>query len=180
MTNHVHLVVEANDQPDSIGMLMKRLAGRQTRFVNKLERRTGSLWESRYKVSPIETDAYLLQCCRYVGLNPMKAGMVTAPEDYEWSSYATKIGSDKWGWLDVDPCFSSLAKNVKACQEACKRFALAASDAKREHAFIAAAVERNQLTGTQRFIDEVECRTGVRIEHRAQGRPKKLRLAEVE
>ena len=60
MTNHVHLIIGANERLGDIGELMKRLAGRQTRFVNKMERRTGSLWESRYKVSPIDTGAYLL------------------------------------------------------------------------------------------------------------------------
>ncbi|MCD1649295.1 transposase [Marinobacter adhaerens] len=50
----------------AIPQLMKRLAGRQTRFVNALEKRSGSLWEGRYKISPIDTDAYLVACCRYV------------------------------------------------------------------------------------------------------------------
>ena len=88
MTNHVHLVVKATDELTAIPQLMKRLAGRQTRFVNKLEQRTGSLWEGRYKISPIDTDHYLLSCCRYVELNPVKAGMVDAAEHYPWSSYA--------------------------------------------------------------------------------------------
>lgn len=62
MTNHVHLIVEPNDEPENIGKLMKRLAGRQTRYVNHQEGRSGSLWEGRYKSSPIEIDAYLLAC----------------------------------------------------------------------------------------------------------------------
>lgn len=82
MTNHVHLVVEAGDDGGGISNLMKRLAGRQTRFVNKMEGRPGSLWESHYKISPVDTDAYLLQCCRYVKLNPVKAGMVGRPVDW--------------------------------------------------------------------------------------------------
>ena len=69
MTNHVHLIVDPGDSIASISYLMKRLAARQTRYVNKLERRTGSLWEGRYKISPIDTDVYLLACCRYVEMN---------------------------------------------------------------------------------------------------------------
>tara|TARA_R110001583_G_scaffold107745_1_gene256381 strand:- start:777 stop:1220 length:444 start_codon:yes stop_codon:yes gene_type:complete len=49
MTNHIHLDVQANDNLSSNPQLMKRLAGRQTRFVNALEKRTGSLWEGRYR-----------------------------------------------------------------------------------------------------------------------------------
>ena len=66
MTNHVHLILRPSNDRQSIGLLMKRLAGRQTRYVNKKVRRSGSLWEGRYKASAIHADTYLLQCCRYV------------------------------------------------------------------------------------------------------------------
>ena len=56
-------------------MLMKRLAGRQARYVNRLEGRSCTLWEGRYKSSPIQADRYLLACRRYVELNPLRAGM---------------------------------------------------------------------------------------------------------
>ena len=82
MTNHVHLILQVGDDVSAIGQLMKRLAARQTRYVNKIEGRTGTLWESRFRSSPIETDRYLLACCRYVELNPVRAGMVSAPEQY--------------------------------------------------------------------------------------------------
>jgi len=48
MTNHVHLIIDPGDKPESLSLFMKRLAGRQTRFVNKQEKRTGSLWEGRF------------------------------------------------------------------------------------------------------------------------------------
>jgi len=77
MTNHIHLVLQVGDDVSAIGQLMKRLAARQTRYVNKLEGRTGTLWDSRFRSSPIDTDRYLLACCRYVELNPVRAGMVS-------------------------------------------------------------------------------------------------------
>ncbi len=61
MTNHVHLVVDPGDEPTNLGLLMKRLAGRYTRYINKIEKRTGTVWEGRYRSSPIETDGYLLR-----------------------------------------------------------------------------------------------------------------------
>jgi len=70
MTNHVHLLLDPGGDIKSIGLLMKRLAGRQTRFVNKQENRTGSLWDGRYKMSIVDSDDYFLQCCRYIELNP--------------------------------------------------------------------------------------------------------------
>lgn len=113
MTNHSHLIVGDNDQVGCIGSLMKRLAGRQTRWVNKMEGCTGSLWESRYKVSPIDTDAYLLQCCRYAELNPVKARMVRLRQDYPWSSYRARIGLEECKWLDMPPTFNALGETDK-------------------------------------------------------------------
>ena len=109
MTNHVHLVVQANDNVTAIPQLMKRLAGRQTRFVNALEKRSGSLWEGRYKISPIDTDAYLLACCRYVELNAVEAGMVDKPVQDEWSSYCARVGMSHCQWLDEPDTFLALA-----------------------------------------------------------------------
>ncbi len=109
MTNHVYLIVQPQDDPSAVGKLMKRLAGRQTRFVNKFENRTGSLWEGRYKTSVIDTDAYLLQCCRYVELNPVKAGMTSGPEDYKWSSYRELVGLDRAKYVDRSEHYQLLA-----------------------------------------------------------------------
>jgi len=164
MTNHVHLVVDPGDEIASISYLMKRLAARQTWYVNKLERRTGSLWEGRYKVSPIETDAYLLACCRYVELNPVKAGMVERPEDYYWSSYCSKVES-AWEWLDADPCYQALAASPLQRAEAYKNFVKSSVPDSVEKV-IQQAIQRNQLTGSNRFVDEIEQRIGVQVEFR--------------
>lgn len=172
MTNHIHLIVQASKDPSSIGQLMKHLAGRQTRFVNKQEKRTGSLWDGRYKVSPIENDQYLLQCCRYVELNPVKAGMVNGASDYRWSSYRILFDDVDDPLLDFSSGFIGLARTHA---ERLKRYEVFVNDlvaASREHSFLQSVVERNQLTGSARFVDEVEARIGLRIEHRAQGRPR--------
>jgi putative transposase len=104
------LILDPCDDVASLGKLMKRLAGRQTRFVNHKEKRTGSLWEGRYKSSPIETDTYLLACNRYVELNPVKAGMVEQAKDYQWSSYQQKIGTEAM-WIDQDSAYLGLSDN---------------------------------------------------------------------
>jgi putative transposase len=76
MTNHVHLLLAPGDSVAGLGQLMKGLAGRATRYRNKLEGRSGTLWESRYKSSVVQTDTYLLACSRYIELNPVRAQMV--------------------------------------------------------------------------------------------------------
>ncbi len=71
MTNHVHLLLAPGEAVAGLGQLMKALAARATRYRNRLEGRTGTLWESRYKSSVVESDAYLLACCRYIGFYPV-------------------------------------------------------------------------------------------------------------
>ena len=168
MTNHVHLVLEPPDEVEVLSRLMKRLAGRQTRYVNRREDRSGTLWESRYKSSPIQTDEYLLACCRYVDLNPVRAGMVAAPQDYRWSSYRMKAGWDRPAWLDPDPCYVALGQTRQYRFGRYRRFVKNAIP-KGEWALIHQAVNRNQLTGNHRFIDQVERITGRRIEPRNPG-----------
>src|SRR4051794_22894790 len=69
MTNHVHLIGDPGDDTESLALMMKGAAARQTRYVNRLERRTGTLWEGRYRSSIICKDNYLMACCRYVAVS---------------------------------------------------------------------------------------------------------------
>ena len=105
-------MIDPGDAPENLGLLMKRVAGRQTRYVNMLEKRSGSLWEGRYKSSPISANEYLLACCRYVELNPVRAGMVDDPAKYRWSSCTAKVGLKKQVWLDFDPFYLSLGRSA--------------------------------------------------------------------
>jgi len=170
MTNHVHLIVNPGGDAANLGLLMKRLAGRHTRRINRLERRTGTSWEGRFKCSPIESDRYLLACTRYVDLNPVRAGLVAHPEDYLWSSYRERIGLIEPLRLDVDPCFLGLGTTQQLRQQRYREF-VAQGTREYELKFIRGAVQRNQLTGSESFILEIERRTGERILHRSRGRP---------
>ena len=116
MTNHVHLIIDPGKDSENLALLMKRLAGRYTRYINKKEKRTGTVWEGRYKSSPVSSGEYLLACCRYVELNPIRAGIADDPGQYHWSSYSTKIGVDSQQWLALDPFYLSLGVRPKARQ----------------------------------------------------------------
>lgn len=87
MTNHVHLLMTPARE-HSISDTMQALGRRYVYYINKTYRRTGTLWEGRYKASLIDTEAYLLTCMRYIELNPVRATMVEHPGEYQWSSYA--------------------------------------------------------------------------------------------
>jgi putative transposase len=110
MPNHVHLVV-VPERLESLGLLMQRLAGRYTRYFNERYRCSGTAWEERFHSTPIETDTYLLACCRYVDLNPVRGGIVASPGDYRWSSYNARVGLVRSRWLDEDPAFLEMGRS---------------------------------------------------------------------
>lgn len=172
MTNHVHLLLAPGDSVAGLGQLMKALAARATRYRNRLEGRSGTLWESRYKSSVVQSDTYLLACCRYIELNPVRARMVGDAADYPWSSYRARVGdAPDSHWLDADPCFVALGDTAMERRHRYEAFIRKATPAD-EIRLIREALRRGQLTGTSRFVHEVERIVGLRIEPRGQGRPR--------
>lgn len=88
MTNHVHLLLTPKTLGD-VGRLMQALGGRYVRYLNDRYRRTGTLWEGRFKSSLVTGDDHLLRCQCYIELNPARARMVVDPGDYAWSSVSS-------------------------------------------------------------------------------------------
>ena len=172
MTNHVHLLLAPNDDVNSISRLMKILAARQTRYVNKLEKRSGTLWEGRFKASLIDSDSYLLACYRYVDLNPVRAKLVNTPLEYCWSSFRDHVGSAPTGWLDDAPSFLALGRTVSDRRAAYREF-VEQLIPESQLQLIRSAIQRNQITGSEKFQAEIAARTGRRISTRTQGRPAK-------
>lgn len=86
MTNHVHLLLTP-ERARSLPGMMQSLGRRYVRYINAGRKRSGTLWEGRYRAAPIDSEAYLLACCRYIELNPVRAGMVDQPRQHHWSSY---------------------------------------------------------------------------------------------
>lgn len=172
MTNHIHLLVEPGDDPSTLSQLMKRINGRQAAYVNTLEGRSGALWEGRFKASPVQSELYLLSCLRYIELNPVRAGMVQAPEHYRWSSYRGRMGLRRDRLLDDPPAYLLLGNTLQERRRHYEAF-VGQGIENDEVSFISESVNRNQLTGTARFVNEIEQKTEIRIERRAQGRPRK-------
>lgn len=172
MTNHVHLLVQPGDAIAELGRFMKALSARMTRYYNRLERRTGTLWESRYKSSPVQTDQYLLACCRYIELNPVRAGMVDHAGGYRWSSFNARMGREGADWLDLDPTYLGLGEDDEIRRKKYQAF-LDEGTPGGEMTLIREAVKRGQLTGNTRFAAQVEQIIGRRIEARGPGRPAK-------
>ncbi len=92
MDNHYHLLIETPDGNLSLGM--RQLNGVYTQLFNKRHQRTGHLFQGRYKSILIQKDSHLLEVCRYVVLNPVRARMVERPEAWKWSSYRATAGRE--------------------------------------------------------------------------------------
>ena len=93
MTNHYHLLIETPEGNLSLGM--RQLNGVYTQLFNKYHGRNGHLFQGRYKAILIQKDSHLLEVCRYVVLNPVRARMVDGPELWKWSSYLATAGQAK-------------------------------------------------------------------------------------
>mgnify|MGYP001574655179 FL=1 len=100
MDNHYHLLIETPDGNLSLGM--RQLNGVYTQLFNKRHQRTGHLFQGRYKSILIQKDSHLLEVCRYVVLNPVRARMLERPEAWKWSSYRATAGRES-----APPCLTT-------------------------------------------------------------------------
>jgi putative transposase len=93
MNNHYHMLIETFEGNLSKGM--RQLNGLYTQLFNRKHKRVGHLYQGRYKAILVDKDNYLLSLCRYIVLNPVRAGLANYPEEWKWSSYRSTIGKDK-------------------------------------------------------------------------------------
>lgn len=94
MTNHVHLLLTPS-HVNSAGLMMKHLGQRYVQYVNRTYRRSGTLWEGRFRSCLTQTEDYVLACYRYIELNPVRAAMVRHPGDYRWTSFQANGNGSK-------------------------------------------------------------------------------------
>ncbi|MBF0471932.1 MAG: transposase [Gammaproteobacteria bacterium] len=170
MTNHVHLLATPQAE-GAIGKLMQSLGRSYVRYFNSSYRRSGTLWEGRYRASLVESELYLLHLYRYIELNPVRADMVNDPAEYSWSSY---------------PC-NALGKQCKMHTPHLLWQALGSTDSERQESYqqlfrahvdgpllskIRHTIQGGLALGSDRFIEQIERLTGQRISPSKRGRPK--------
>ena len=165
MTNHVHLLVTP-PAAEALSRMMQSLGARYVRRINDARERTGTLWEGRYKACLVEHDSHVLAACRYIDLNPVRAGMVSHPAAYRWSSYRALAGLEYDAWLVVHPV---LAQLLNAPGNGYARWcAQGASGA--EIAQLREATERELAFGTEQFKCRIELATSRRASPVRRGR----------
>ena len=108
MSNHVHLVIQANDIP--LSRIMHNLNFRYTAYLNRRMKTSGHIFQGRYKAILVEADNYLLELIRYIHNNPVVAGIVMSPDNYRWSSHSVYIEKIDVTWLTTAWALSFFSK----------------------------------------------------------------------
>ncbi len=169
MTNHVHLLLTPPDNR-AVPDLFISLGRRYVQYINRTYRRTGTLWDSRYKSSLIQTESYLLCCQRYIELNPVRAAIVADPVQYRWSSYRCHALGQTNAMLASRAEYLALGTSAQARQDAYRALFRDMLD-QQAIASIRIALAQNRPLGNSDFLSMIEDVTGYRCAPRQRGRP---------
>ena len=169
MTNHVHLLLSPRKAAGA-SLLMKHLGQRYVQYVNKTYRRSGTLWEGRYRSTLIDSEAYFLTCSRYIEMNPMRAGLVDTPAAYPWSSYSHHAGLTHSLLITDHPLYWALGNTPFERQGAyLALFEDGLSPA--QLTLIRDATNKGWVLGGTDFEQKLEGKTNRRAFKMAKGRP---------
>lgn len=170
MTNHTHLLVTPREKM-SLPLLMQSMGRQYVQRVNKSHGRTGTLWEGRYKASPVQSNRYFLACSRYIELNPVRAGLVKSPGGYPYSSYAHNALGKHDDLLSAHATYLKLG-NTPPSRQTAYRGLFADSISPKLLAYIRDTTNSCLVLGNDKFKDEIEAVLGRTVRPGKRGRPK--------
>ena len=174
MTNHVHLLMTSHRKL-GISKLMQSLGRRYVQYFNFKYKRSGTLWEGRFRSCLVQSEHYVLACYRYIELNPVRAGMVENPKDYRWSSYGV----------------NAIGMRSELCKPHQSYLGLSVSSIERRNKYrdlflgqlhleilndIRVQTQKGLVLGSESFKEQLADLLGRAVEHRPRGRPRKNRL----
>ena len=174
MTNHLHLLATPK-QENSISKVFQSVGRKYVQYFNFTYKRSGTLWEGRYRATVVDSEQYLLKLMRYIELNPVRADMVAHPRDYRWSSYAfnalgeTGMNAD---WLTPHPEYLSLGRSTGARQSAYRQL-FRASLSGQDLENIRGSAHKGWALGGERFRQQIEALSQRRAASLGVGRPRK-------
>lgn len=169
MTNHVHLLLTP-EKADSAALMMKHLGQRYVQYINRTYRRSGTLWEGRFRSCLTQSEDYVLACYRYIELNPVRAGMVRHPRDYRWSSFHANGDGRRDALITPDEQYLRLAHHEEARREAYRALFKAHMEPGLIDS-IRSATNGNTVLGNERFAKEIARMLKRRVTRGKAGRP---------
>jgi len=169
MGNHFHLLATPQTA-QSLPQMMQAVGRRYVRYFNDTQKRTGTLWEGRYKSTVIQTERYLLACMVYIDLNPVRAGMVVQARDYPWSSHVHYIGLRTDKLITPHPQVWELG-NTPFAREAAYADMVQAGISDVQHTALTDSALRGWALGEPEFVKKLQKMTERRVSKSAAGRP---------
>ena len=161
MNNHYHIVIETPDGNLSKGM--RQLNGVYTQAFNKRHHRVGHIFQGRYKAILIQKDSHLLEVCRYVVLNPVRAKAVKNPEEWEWSSYRATAGLEKsHSCLTADWVLSQFGSKTGLARQRYKEFVKAWIGEEPIWSNLKGQIFLGEDTFVEKFMDYLKGHEGIR------------------
>lgn len=173
MTNHVHLLCTPN-QELGVSKMMQCLGRSYVRYFNFTYRRSGTLWEGRFKSCLIDSEQYLLEVYRYIELNPVRANMVKDPSEYRWSSYQFNALGRQSRLITPHIIYQRLGRNEKE-REGNYRELFRENLSENLITEVRKATNSGLALGNNFFIEQIENLTQKRVSPKSVGRPKRVK-----
>jgi putative transposase len=171
MDNHFHLLVTP-ETADGLPKMMQAVGRAYVRYFNLRHKRTGTLWEGRYRSNLIESERYLLACMVYIDLNPVRAGMVMQAADFKWSSHRHYIGQCSDKLVSPHALFWSLG-NTPFAREAAYSGLVQQGLASSQKEQLTASALSGWVLGSTTFVADLQQVTARRLAPGKAGRPPK-------
>ncbi|MEN9435448.1 MAG: hypothetical protein RIR09_103 [Pseudomonadota bacterium] len=169
MENHFHLLATP-ESSEGLPKMMQALGRRYVRYFNDQHGRTGTLWEGRYKSTVIQAATHLLSCMAYMDLNPVRAGLVAAPQDYPWSSYGHYLGHRADRLITAHPIVWAMGNTPFSRESAYAELVQRGVSGPTQSA-LTQSVLGGWALGTPGFVAELQQKTQRRVAKATPGRP---------
>lgn len=170
MPDHVHILASPGNK-DSVSRTVQSIGRNYVQYFNECYGGSGTLWEGRYRATVLDDKQYLLTCCRYIELNPVRAGLVKSPSKYQWSSHAHNARGEIDEMITRHREYQRLGSTDAERMRAYRALFKPKLPAKTVEAITAATVKGWAL-GDSRFAARIEKLSGRRASQLPKGRPR--------
>src|SRR5258707_9165834 len=155
---------------------MHRLLTGYAQYYNRRYRRVGHLLQGRHKAILCQSDRYLSELVRYIHLNPVRAKMVSKPEEYQYSGHRAYLGLEAAGVVDVDPVLRHFGAKKEAARDRYREFV--AAGMKHGHRAEFYVADEGRILGTEEFVDATIHRIGETSRSNRGAKKKSLSVCE--
>lgn len=153
MTNHVHLELQVGGF--SLSRIMQNISQRYTQWFNWRHKKSGHVFQGRYKAVMVDANEYLLELAAYIHLNPVRAHMTDQPGEYPWSSHRAYLGKENLSWLETNFILSQFSSNEKKARTKFAAFVGERIVDGRRDEFHGEKTTDSRIFGDDKFVDVV-------------------------